>query len=454
MLPALAKCVQLLHVIDFGDRGSISSSGIPSGATALGRGAIAGEVTPGMRSLWNFAPTAAREKVDEDGALCIDTVFACVNVLSQAIASLPLDLYRSTRRGGVETRVKARNHRLHSIANKRPHAEFTSFRWRQHMVVQLLIRGNSITQILRDDAERIVGLYPLLWERCTLRRRESGELVYLYSPNTRGGTKREQIPLMASEVVHVRGISNTGGLVGMSVIEAQREALGVTKAVEKHGGKTFANGASPSGVLEVPETLSDAAFERLRESWKMMHEGAENAGRTAILEGGTKFAAMSMSNEDAQFLETRKFQRAQIASFFRVPPHFINDLERATFSNIEHQDLAFVKHTLLPWLINIEQELDTALLNDREVNSYYFRHNVSALERGDFVSRTSGLQALVNSAIMTPNEARAKEELNAHEDGDVLLGNGTLTPVRRMGEMAPAPAPPTNNVNDDEDNGT
>jgi len=419
---------------------SFSYSGIPdAGLTSLRSEALplpARAVNP--RYIWNYQAPSSGETVGEDDAMTIDTVFACVNVLSQSIASLPLDLYRIVRRrDGKEERTKARNLPLYRIANKRPHGEFTSFRWRQHMMVQVLLRGNAITQILRDDSGSVIGLYPLLWERATIKRRESsGEIVYEYKPTNQ---TKDAVALDSSEVLHIRGISETGGIVGMSVIGAQREALGLARSVERHGGKTFANGASPSGVLEVPDTLSDAAYERLRESWRLNQSGTENAGKTPILEAGTKFSAMSMSNEDAQFLETRKFQRSQIASFFRVPAHLINDLERATFSNIEHQDLGYVKHSLLPWLVNIEQELDCALLTDAEQSRLYFRHNVSALERGDFATRTEGLQKLVHAAIITPNEARAKEEMNAHPDGDVLLGNGTLMPVNRMGEQPTQP---------------
>lgn len=390
----------------------------------------------GFRWLWDV-PSSGK-LIKEDAALELDTVFACVNVLSQAIASLPLCLFRITRsRSGVERRDQARNHPLNRIVKKRPHHEFTSFRWRQHMMVQLLVRGNSITQILRDRAGKIIGLYPLIWEHATMKRRENGALVYEYRPIS---TNRNPVVLDADEVLHIRGISNTGGLIGMSVIQAQREAIGLARVAEIHGGKTFLNGARPGGVLEVPETLSDVAYARLRESWADTQQGVENAARTAVLEEGTKFNAVSMTNEDAEFLATRKYQRSQIAAFFRVPAHMINDLERATFSNIEHQDLGFVKHSLLPWLVNIEQELEAALLTDSEGIRFYFRHNVSGLERADFATRTDGLQKMINAAIMTPNEARAKEEMNPHPSGDILLGNGSLMPIAGR-EIQPNQAP-------------
>ena len=418
-----------------GFRESSNGASIPQ---AFARDALPQSVANSRASkfLWNYDAPSSGETVREDDALCIDTVFACVNVLSQAIASLPLSLFKVTRsRTGVETKLPARNHPLHGIVKRKPHAEFTSFRLRQHVMVQVLIRGNSIVQILRDDSGAVTGLYPLLWERTALRRREStGELVYEYARQGSNGRRMDPVVLLASEVLHIRGISDSGGLVGMSVIGAQREALGLTKAVEQHGGKTFAHGARPTGALEVPEELSDEAFQRLRESWTATQAGVGNAGKTPILEGGTKFSPMSMSNDDAQFLETRKYQREQIAALFRIPAHLINDLENATYSNIEQQDLGFVKHTLLPWLINIEQEMDCTLLTEAEMRNHYFRHNVSGLERGDFATRTAGLATMINAAIITPNEARAKEEMNAHPDGDALLGNGTLTPVAKMGE--------------------
>lgn len=373
--------------------------------------------------------TVSGERVDVDDSMSISSVYSCVNVLSQAIASLPLELYK-TERG---TRSKAVRHALYNICKKRPNPEFTSFRWRQHVMVQVLLRGNSVSQVVRDGSGRVKALYPLLWENTTPRRRENGDLVYEYSKNT--GSKRTVIVLNRDEVLHVRGISSTGGLVGMSVIESQREMLGTTKSIENHGAATFKNGASLSGVLSSEGVMSDAAYQRLRDGWSANYGGSSNAGKTPILEGGVTYVPIAMTNADAQFLESRRYQRGEIAAMFRVPLHLINDLERATFSNIEHQDLGFVKHTLLPWLINIEQELDFALLSISEQNRLSFKHNVSGLERGDFTSRTQGLAALVQSAIMTPNEARAKEELNDHEDGDTLLGNGSLTPVNLLGQQ-------------------
>lgn len=380
------------------------------------------------RFLWREEPSSG-EKVDPDDALGIDTVFACVNVLSQAIASLPLDLYKISRKKGQETVEKARNHRLFTPIKRRPHPEVTSFRWRQFMMVEVLLRGNAVSQILRDADENIIGTYPLLWEQTTIKRRENGAIVYEY------GANKDRVVLDASEVLHIRGLSNSGGLVGLSIIESLRESFGLTRAIEKHGGKTFANGAAPSGVLEVPEELSDEAYERLRSSWNARQQGASSSGyrSTAILEGGTKFAGLSMSNEDAQFLETRKYQRSQIASFFSMPPHLVGDFEHATFSNIEEMGRSFVQHTLRPWFENIEQELDL-LLTEKERETMYFRHNAEALQRGNFAAMTQGIGTLINSAVMTPNEARSKFEMNAHPDGDVLLGNGTLQPISIAGQ--------------------
>jgi HK97 family phage portal protein len=414
-------------VISPGDSFSVSYAGAPE---ALARNAVPSPVsTVNPRFLWHREEPSSGEKVSQDDALGIDTVFSCCNVLSQSIASLPLDLYRISRKKGQETTEKARNHRLFNAIKRRPHPEMTSFRWRQFMMVEVLLRGNSISQILRDDSGSVTGIYPLLWDRATMKRRESGEIAYEYAVG------KTRVVLDKSEVLHIRGISNSGGLVGMSIIESLRESFGLTRAIEKHGGKTFANGAAPSGVLEVPEELSDEAYERLKSSWNARQQGASASGyrSTAILEGGTKFSGLSMSNEDAQFLETRKYQRSQIASFFSMPPHLVGDFEHATFSNIEEMGRSFVQHTLRPWFENIEQELDL-LLTEKERETMYFRHNAEALQRGNFAAMTQGIGTLINSAVMTPNEARSKFEMNAHPDGDVLLGNGTLVPISTAGQ--------------------
>jgi HK97 family phage portal protein len=260
-------------VISPGDSFSVSYSA----PEALARSAVSAPVSNDRYPafLWHREEPSSGEKVLPDDALGIDTVFSCLNVLSQSIASLPLDLYRVSRKKGQETTEKARNHRLFNAIKRRPHPEMTSFRWRQFMMVEALLRGNSVSQILRDDSDNVIGVYPLLWDRTTIKRRENGAIVYEYASG------KERVALDPSEVLHVRGISSSGGLVGLSIIEALREPFGLTRAIEKHGGKTFANGAAPSGVLEVPEELSDEAYERLASSWKDRQQGTSSRGYRA-----------------------------------------------------------------------------------------------------------------------------------------------------------------------------
>jgi HK97 family phage portal protein len=277
----------------------------------------------------------------------------------------------------------------------------------------LTLRGNFYAiknRIGRGDRRRIVELLPVHPRYVEVKQDERWRLSYkIRFP---GKAAWEIAP---ENILHVRGLS-LDGVTGLSPIGYMRESIGLSLAAEKHGARLFKNGARPGGVLTVPGKLSDEAFARLKEQWQESFAGA-NVHKTAVLEEGASWAQLGMSNEDAQFLETRKFQRSEIAGIFRVPAHMVNDLERATFSNIEHMSRSFVTYSLMPWLVRMEQALWRDLLTeDEKRQGLYFKHNADGLLRGDSKSRAESLKTMREWGVINANEWRELEDMNPRED--------------------------------------
>lgn len=227
------------------------------------------------------------------------------------------------------------------------------------------------------------------------------------------------------------------GLVGYSPIAMAKNAVGLAMAAEEYGAKFFANGAAPSGVLEHPGTIKDP--ERIRQSWQSTFGGSANSNKIAVLEEGLKYTPIAISPEQAQFLETRKFQINEIARIFRVPPHMLADLEKSSFSNIEQQSLEFVKYTLDPWVIRWEQAMNKALLFDSEKREVFTKFNVDGLLRGDYASRMSGYATARQNGWMSANDIRELENLDripAELGGDLYLINGAMTKLQDAGAFA------------------
>ena len=239
--------------------------------------------------------------------------------------------------------------------------------------------------------------------------------------------------LSPSDVLHIPGLG-FDGLVGYSPIAMAKNAIGLAIAAEEYGSKFYANGAAPSGVLEHPGTLKDPG--RVRESWQATFGGSANANQVAVLEEGMKYTPISISPNEAQFLETRKFQINEIARIFRVPPHMVGDLEKSSFSNIEQQSLEFVKYTLDPWVIRWEQALYRTLLSEEEKKTVFFKFNVEGLLRGDYASRMSGYATARQNGWMSANDIRELEDLDripAELGGDLYLVNGNMLPLTSAG---------------------
>jgi HK97 family phage portal protein len=361
--------------------------------------------------------------VDELRAMQTTTVFACVKVLSETVASLPLFLYKKDK----EKRLKASEHPLYEVLHDLTNEEMTSMNFREAMMTSLLLYGNGYARIIRDKNGHVISLWFLKPQNMTVERdRITKQIKYTYIDEQTGRAIRYR----PEQVFHVVGLSYDG-IKGISPIDQAREAVGLALATEEFGSKFFANGARPGGVLEHPGILKDP--EKLRASWNKVYQGSRNSHKIAVLEEGLKYKEIGIPPEQAQFLETRKFQMNEICRIFRVPPHLIGDLERSTFSNIEHQSIEFVTHTVRPWLVRWEQAIYKCLLNETERRLYFAKFNVDGLLRGDFSTRMQGYATARQNGWMSINDIRRLEDMNpipAEKGGDDYLVNGNMVPAK------------------------
>lgn len=391
--------------------------------------------TAGSSYRFFFGGTSSGKVVTERSAMQITAVYSCVRILSEAVASLPLHLYRYTDKGSKE---KAPDHPLYELLHDEPNPEMTSFVFRETLMTHLLLWGNAFAQIIRNGRGEVVALYPLMPNRMTVNRDEDGNLYYEYQTSqdeahTMVGSVVRLSPL---DVLHIPGLG-FDGVVGYSPIAMAKNSIGMTMAAEEYGAKFFANSATPGGILEHPGVVKDP--EKVRESWNAAFGGSSNSNRVAVLEEGMKYTPISISPEQAQFLETRKFQIDEIARIFRIPPHMIGDLEKSSFSNIEQQSLEFVKYTLDPWVSRWEQSMRRALLNPKEKKEYFFKFNVDGLLRGDYESRMNGYATARQNGWMSANDIRELENLDRIPEeagGDLYLINGNMTKLEDAGIFA------------------
>ena len=391
--------------------------------------------TVGSRYAFYMGGSSSGKVVTERSAMQMTAVYACVRILSEAIAGLPLHMYRYKDDGGKE---KALDHPLYLLLHDEPNPEMSSFVFRETLMTHLLLWGNAYAQIIRNGKGGVVALYPLMPNKMTVSRDETGQLYYTYQKSQEELPKDNTytVTLHPSDVLHIPGLG-FDGLVGYSPIAMAKNAIGLAIATEEYGSKFFANGAAPSGVLEHPGTIKDP--QRVRESWMSQFGGSANSNKIAVLEEGLKYTPISISPEQAQFLETRKFQINEIARIFRVPPHMVGDLEKSSFSNIEQQSLEFVKYTLDPWVVRWEQSIQRTLLTPEEKKTYFVKFNVEGLLRGDYQSRMSGYATARQNGWMSANDIRELENLDripAEDGGDLYLVNGNMLPLNRAGAFA------------------
>jgi len=391
--------------------------------------------TVGSTYTFYMGGSTSGKPVNERSAMQMTAVYSCVRILAEAVAGLPLHLYRYTDTGGKE---KAIEHPLYLLLHDEPNPEMSSFVFRETLMTHLLLWGNAYAQIIRNGKGEVVALYPLMPNKMTVDRDENGELYYTYQRANEEAHTMEgsSVVLKPSDVLHIPGLG-FDGLVGYSPIAMAKNAIGMAIACEEFGAKFFANGAAPSGVLEHPGTIKDPA--RVRDAWQSQFGGSANTGKVAVLEEGMKYTPISISPEQAQFLETRKFQINEIARIFRVPPHMVGDLEKSSFSNIEQQSLEFVKYTLDPWIIRWEQSMMRILLSFDEKKEYFIKFNLEGLLRGDYQSRMNGYSIARQNGWMSANDIRELENLDripAEQGGDLYLINGNMLPLGNAGAFA------------------
>ena len=404
--------------------------------------------TAGSSYTFYMGGTTSGKSVTERSAMQMTAVYSCVRILAEAVAGLPLHLYRYNDDGGKE---KAIDHPLYRLLHDEPNPEMSSFVFRETLMTHLLLWGNAYAQVIRNGKNEVVALYPLMPNKMSVDRDSSGQLYYSYYRGTDEAIrdKEHTVILKPADVLHIPGLG-FDGLVGYSPIAMAKNAIGMAIACEEFGARFFANGAAPSGVLEHPGTIKDPS--RLRETWQSQFGGATNSGKVAILEEGMKYTPSTISPEQAQFLETRKFQINEIARIFRVPPHMVGDLEKSSFSNIEQQSLEFVKYTLDPWIIRWEQSMARVLLSLDEKKEYFIKFNLEGLLRGDYQSRMNGYSIARQNGWMSANDIRELENLDripAEQGGDLYLINGSMLPLGSAGAYADINPIETEETNED-----
>lgn len=369
--------------------------------------------------------TAAGIAVTPDSAMRESAVYACVRVLAESVAQLPLHVYRRRKSGGKD---KATDHPLYEILHSTPNDLQTSFGFREMTMAAVLLRGNSVAKIVPRGGSAVGRLEFIEPNRVSIRKTNSGKRVFVHDPEF-----GSQEILLPREVFHVAGMT-LDGFEGISPIAYHRETVGASLAVKEFGSRLFANGTHIGTVLEHPEHLSQTAHDNIKRDFQEKFAGIINANKPFILEEGMKLAKIGMTPEDAQYLDTRKFARSEIAGIFRVPPHMIADLQEATFSNIEQQAIDFVVSSLVPWLVRIEQSISRDLFSaaDRK-RGYFAEFNVMGLLRGDATARANYYKARFETGSITPNQIRALENENPEDGGDESFVPLNMIPIGQAG---------------------
>lgn len=373
--------------------------------------------------------TSSGLRVSADSALQLSAVYACVRIIASQFASLPFTLYRNRVDGGKD---RVTNHPIYTLLARRPNPYQNAFEWREMMAGHLALRGNAYNQIVSDSRGNITALLPLHPDRMQILLQTDGDYRYQYTQ-----LSGAMATYSRGEIWHLRGLSSDG-IIGLSPIALARNAIGGAQAAQDYGARFFANDATPTGGwVEYPGAFKDKqSREQFRESLQEAQSGI-NHGKLAVFEFGMKYHQISVTPEDAQFLETRRFHVTDIARWFGVPPHKIGDLDRATNNNIEQQALEFVQETLGPmaerWEASIEAEL---LFDDEELEAEF---QFSQLMRGDSQSRATFYNMGIQSGWLTRNEARIAENLNPLPGLDQ-----PLRPLNMAEENQNNPLPPQN----------
>lgn len=376
------------------------------------------------------ATTASGVSITPESALRLSAVYACVRMKSEDIAKLPLHLYQQQGR----TRMQATAHPLYNILHRGPNPYMTAMQFRETLQAHVELRGNAYANIERDGSGTILRLWPLRPDRMAPPvLSENGTLLYRYTLPS--GEARS---LTDSEVFHLRGLSSDG-IMGYGPIALHRETLGWSMAAREYGARFYSNDSRPGGILQKKEGwLSEEAAKRLRAGWESAHRGLTNSHRIAVLEDGIEWKQVGISQVDAEYLGTLNYQIQDVARIFRVPPHKIGELSRATFSNIEEQEIEYVVDTLQVIAERWEQQIYKDLLLEAEQGRYFVKHNFNALLRGKTVERYQAYMTAIQNGILSPNDVRELEDLNPFDGGDIHLQPLNMVPFGTIPQPAAA----------------
>lgn len=363
--------------------------------------------------------TIGTVSVNNNTALTLSAVWRAINVIASTLAGLPVKHYRNDKDG--------REHVSGSIAEYKlrfPNDIMTGYIFRETILAGAVGYGNGYAYIKRNGAGEVAELMPLKAGHC-IPIIHKNQIFYKVLIDNQFTT------VTNDTILHVPGLS-FDGLVGYNPITVARESIGGALATQKFGNTFYENGATLGGTLEVPGELSEAAYKRLKESWHEKHHGADNTGKTAILEGGVKFTKIGIPPEEAQFLQTRQFQVEEIARWFGVPPHMLMDLTRSTNNNIEHQSMEFVTYTLMPWANRFEEEITRKLILPSRQKSEYFEFEFNGLLRADSKSRGEYYRSMFAIAGITPNQIAELENMPKFEGGDNRFIQAGYAPLNKI----------------------
>lgn len=379
--------------------------------------------------------TTAGTVVTPTKAMQVSAVWACVTVRSEDIAKLPVHLYRRRKDGGKDRATKHPAYRLLTAA---PNSRNTAFEFKQMLQMQCDLYGNAYAIKEIDGRGQVAALWPVESTKVEILKAEGDSKDLFYRITL---SKGNQVIVPGEDMLHIRG-NSLDGITGMSPITWQRETIGHAMAAEKYGAAFFGNSAQPNGALVVPSPLGPEAAAALRADWKARFQGPENAHNLAIFDGGMDWKQIGMNNADAQFLEARKFQNSEIWRIFRVPPHKVGDLDKATFSNIEMQAIEYVQDCLMSIMVRWEQALARDLLLDDERAEYFFEFMPDALLKGDIKSRYDAYAVGLMNGWLSDNDIRDRENLNRIDAGDQYFRPMNLVPLDAPVEQVTAPADP------------
>ena len=358
--------------------------------------------------------------VNPNVALTYSTIFACVRVIAETIATLPLFLYKVKG----NNKVKAREHNLYSILHDAPNLECTSVSFFESLITQILLTGNGFAEIIKDNFNNILELHILDANKIRVYRDNYNNIVYEYNDDGK------IISLSKRQVLHIAGLG-WNGIIGYSPIALMRRQIATGIYQDNFALDFFSNGVKKVPILSHPNRISKEAKESMKESFRKSWDNG-----LVVLEEGITVNPITMNLSDAQFLESRRFSVEEICRIFRVPPHLIGDLSRSTNNNIEHQSIEFVTHTIRPWCVRIERALNNFLLNIKEKGKYTIEFMLDGLLRGDTLTRQQSNQIKLNNGILTRNQWRQQENMNEVEDeyGDDYFCSQQIRPIKKVYE--------------------